>query len=91
MDLFLVLVNKHRNRIDTMDSVHIAGSNLQALIDYTRNPHNNSSATIVLVISNKAGVKGLERAYAAGIETKVRLLLDCKSPVKSLIFFPICR
>ena len=30
-----------------------------------------SAAEIVLVISNKAGVKGLDRAQAAGINTKV--------------------
>lgn len=48
------------------------GTNLQALIDHVKNPSKRSSAEIVLVISNKAGVKGLERAEAAGIPTKVR-------------------
>ncbi len=48
------------------------GTNLQALIDHVKNPSKRSCAEIVLVISNKAGVKGLERAEAAGIPTKVR-------------------
>ena len=48
-----------------------AGTNLQALIDHTKNPANKSAAEIVLVISNKPGVKGLERAEAAGITSKV--------------------
>ncbi|XP_062611217.1 trifunctional purine biosynthetic protein adenosine-3-like isoform X1 [Saccostrea cucullata] len=47
-----------------------SGTNLQALIDSTRG-ENNSSSEIVLVISNKAGVQGLERAQKAGITTKV--------------------
>ncbi|XP_060054628.1 trifunctional purine biosynthetic protein adenosine-3 isoform X2 [Erinaceus europaeus] len=45
------------------------GSNLQALIDSTREP--NSSAHIVLVISNKAAVAGLDKAERAGIPTRV--------------------
>ncbi|XP_075398463.1 trifunctional purine biosynthetic protein adenosine-3 [Tenrec ecaudatus] len=45
------------------------GSNLQALIDSTRNP--NSSAHIVVVISNKASVTGLDKAERAGIPSKV--------------------
>ncbi|KAL6083367.1 hypothetical protein STEG23_011773 [Scotinomys teguina] len=45
------------------------GSNLQALIDSTRDP--KSSTHIVLVISNKAGVAGLDRAEKAGIPTRV--------------------
>ncbi|KAK3100210.1 hypothetical protein FSP39_016387 [Pinctada imbricata] len=47
-----------------------SGTNLQALIDHTTD-NNNSSAEITLVISNKAGVMGLERAQKAGIETMV--------------------
>ena len=53
--------------------IYISGTNLQALIDHVQNPSDNSSAEIVLVISNKSGVKGLERAQAAGIQTKVHL------------------
>jgi len=46
-----------------------AGTNLQALIDSCAQP--GSNARIVMVISNKDGVKGLERAALAGIPTKV--------------------
>lgn len=45
------------------------GSNLQALIDATAQPE--SSAEIVLVISNRPGVQGLARAARAGIEAIV--------------------
>ncbi|XP_006862605.1 PREDICTED: trifunctional purine biosynthetic protein adenosine-3 [Chrysochloris asiatica] len=45
------------------------GSNLQALIDGTRKP--NSSAHIVVVISNKAAVTGLDKAEHAGIPSRV--------------------
>ncbi|PRD27040.1 UNVERIFIED_CONTAM: Trifunctional purine biosynthetic protein adenosine-3 [Trichonephila clavipes] len=48
-----------------------SGTNLQALIDYTQNPNNCSSAEIVLVLSNVDGVEGLARASRAGIPTKV--------------------
>ncbi|EQB78498.1 trifunctional purine biosynthetic protein adenosine-3 [Camelus ferus] len=44
------------------------GSNLQALIDSTREPR--SSAHIVVVISNKAAVAGLDKAEKAGIPTR---------------------
>ncbi|XP_076451611.1 trifunctional purine biosynthetic protein adenosine-3-like isoform X2 [Babylonia areolata] len=47
------------------------GTNLQALIDHTMNTAIKSAAEIVLVVSNKPGVKGLERAEAVGIPTKV--------------------
>ncbi|XP_056008779.1 trifunctional purine biosynthetic protein adenosine-3-like isoform X3 [Ostrea edulis] len=47
------------------------GTNLQALIDSTTGENNNCSSEIVVVISNKAGVLGLERAQKAGIKTKV--------------------
>ncbi len=46
-----------------------SGSNLQALIDATVDGF--IPASIELVISNKPGVKGLERAAAAGISTGV--------------------
>uniref|UniRef100_A0A8C9AZ22 Trifunctional purine biosynthetic protein adenosine-3 n=1 Tax=Phocoena sinus TaxID=42100 RepID=A0A8C9AZ22_PHOSS len=45
------------------------GSNLQALIDSTREP--SSSAHIVVVISNTAAVSGLDKAERAGIPTRV--------------------
>jgi len=46
-----------------------SGSNLQAFIDAVEKQ--TLPATIALVISNKAGVKGLERAQAANISTAV--------------------
>ena len=48
------------------------GTNLQALIDSTSGASGSSSSQIVLVISNKAGVQGLERARKAGIQTLVK-------------------
>ena len=45
------------------------GSNLQALIDAAAAP--DYPAEIVLVLSNRADAKGLERAAAAGIPTSV--------------------
>uniref|UniRef100_A0A8D1RCV4 Trifunctional purine biosynthetic protein adenosine-3 n=1 Tax=Sus scrofa TaxID=9823 RepID=A0A8D1RCV4_PIG len=45
------------------------GSNLQALIESTQAP--SSSAHIVVVISNKAAVAGLDKAARAGIPTRV--------------------
>lgn len=48
-----------------------SGTNLQALIDATQDPSRNIGAEIVLVISNKADVQGLERAQRANIPTKV--------------------
>ena len=44
------------------------GSNLQALIDATRD--GRLDATIAVVISNRDDAQGLERARAAGIETR---------------------
>lgn len=48
------------------------GTNLQALIDHTTEQNSNSSAEIVLVISNKPNVQGLTRAEKAGIAMKVK-------------------
>lgn len=45
------------------------GSNLQALLDATALP--DSSAEIVLVLSNRADAFGLERARKAGVATRV--------------------
>uniref|UniRef100_A0A182LW43 Trifunctional purine biosynthetic protein adenosine-3 n=1 Tax=Anopheles culicifacies TaxID=139723 RepID=A0A182LW43_9DIPT len=53
-----------------------SGSNLQALIDATRSSIFGIRGEIVLVISNKAGVFGLERATKAGIPSKVILHKD---------------
>ena len=51
-----------------------SGTNLQALIDQSL--RQDSSAKIVLVISNVPGVQGLSRAEAAGIPTKVSVWED---------------
>lgn len=49
-----------------------SGTNLQALIDQSL--QQDSSAKIVLVISNVPGVQGLSRAETAGIPTKVSVM-----------------
>ncbi|XP_014217196.1 trifunctional purine biosynthetic protein adenosine-3, partial [Copidosoma floridanum] len=56
-----------------------SGTNLQALIDATQDQEKNIGVEIVLVISNKSGVKGLERAEKAGIPTKVIKHVDFPS------------
>ena len=48
-----------------------SGTNLQSLIDETQSTKKVSHAEITVVISNKAGVKGLDRARDAGIPTVV--------------------
>ncbi|XP_047110551.1 trifunctional purine biosynthetic protein adenosine-3 isoform X2 [Schistocerca piceifrons] len=48
-----------------------SGTNLQSLIDATVDRSQGVGAEIVIVISNKAGVQGLERATRANIHTKV--------------------
>lgn len=47
------------------------GSNLQSLIDATRNSTMGIRAEIVFVLSNKENVMGLERARRAGIDSRV--------------------
>lgn len=44
---------------------------MQSLIDHTFDSQASSRAEIALVLSNKDGVHGLERAKRAGIQTKV--------------------
>ncbi|XP_057321588.1 trifunctional purine biosynthetic protein adenosine-3-like [Microplitis mediator] len=56
-----------------------SGTNLQALIDATRDPAQQMAAEIVLVISNKADVEGLRRAERAGIPTRVIKHTDYKT------------
>uniref|UniRef100_A0A0K8VAP6 Trifunctional purine biosynthetic protein adenosine-3 n=4 Tax=Bactrocera latifrons TaxID=174628 RepID=A0A0K8VAP6_BACLA len=63
------LLNKPRKRVAVLISG--TGSNLQALIDACRDTSQGVLADIVLVISNKAGVLGLERAEKAGIASVV--------------------
>lgn len=55
------------------------GSNLQALIDATRNSTMGIRAEIVFVLSNKDNVMGLERARKAGIDNKCLSHKDYKS------------
>ncbi|KXJ04711.1 Trifunctional purine biosynthetic protein adenosine-3, partial [Exaiptasia diaphana] len=59
---------KYKKRIGVLISG--SGTNLQALID--RSLRHDSSSEIVLVVSNKPGVKGLERAQNVGIPTKFK-------------------
>lgn len=47
------------------------GTNLQALINHSMNPINDSAAEIVLVVSNVPGAQGLTRAESVGIPTKI--------------------
>lgn len=49
-----------------------SGTNLQALIDATKDPFQEIPAQIAVVVSNKAGVEGLKRAESTGTPTKVR-------------------
>ncbi|CAD6235185.1 GSCOCG00007850001-RA-CDS [Cotesia congregata] len=56
-----------------------SGTNLQALIDATRDPAQRMCAEIVLVLSNKPGVEGLQRAKRAGIPTSVIKHVDYKT------------
>lgn len=56
-------------RVSTAVLLSGSGTNLQALIDASR--EEDFPARIDLVISNKPGVKGLERAEQAGIVTAV--------------------
>lgn len=51
-----------------------SGTNLQALIDATLDSSSHIGAEIVLVISNKPEVEGLNRAQRANIPTKVSYL-----------------
>jgi|TARA_R110002096_G_scaffold416576_1_gene619188 phosphoribosylglycinamide formyltransferase 1 len=55
--------------VDVAVLISGSGTNLQALIDACAD--GDFPARIALVISNNPGVKGLERAEAAGIATKV--------------------
>lgn len=69
------LLNVQRNLLTPRKRVGVlisgTGSNLQALIDATRNSAFGANAEIVLVISNKDNVLGLQRAADAGIAHKV--------------------
>lgn len=53
-----------------------SGTNLQSLINATQDPSQHMGAEIVLVISNKPNVEGLQRAERAGIKTVVISIYD---------------
>lgn len=48
-----------------------SGTNLQSLIDATRDSSQNIGAEIVIVISNKPNIEGIKRAEKAGIKTVI--------------------
>lgn len=64
-----VLFNLKKKRVGVLISGN--GSNLQALIDATKNTNMGIGAEIVYVISNKSDAFGLKRAEKAGIKTKI--------------------
>ncbi|EDW51949.1 trifunctional purine biosynthetic protein adenosine-3 [Drosophila sechellia] len=63
------MLSQRRKRVAVLISG--TGSNLQALIDATRDSAQGIHADVVLVISNKPGVLGLQRATQAGIPSLV--------------------
>ena len=63
------IVNGGKVRLRVGVLISGSGTNLQALIDQSLSAKSN--AKIALVISNVPGVRGLERATAAGIKSKV--------------------
>lgn len=63
------LLKQPRKRVGVLISGN--GSNLQALINATQDTSMGTCSEIVHVISNKAGVYGIERAAKAGISTTV--------------------
>lgn len=65
----LVAMIKPLKRVGILISGY--GTNLQCLIDCTRDPTQHIGADIALVISNKLNVEGLKRAERAGIKTAV--------------------
>lgn len=71
------LLTTPRKRVGVLISG--SGSNLQALIDATKNSSMGMNCDIVHVISNKPGVFGLERAEKAGISTSVIIHKDFPS------------
>lgn len=71
------LLSEPRRRVAVLISG--TGSNLQSLIDATRNSTMGIRAEIVFVLSNKDNVMGLERARKAGIANKCLSHRDFKS------------
>ncbi|NXL94829.1 PUR2 protein, partial [Alectura lathami] len=58
-----------KNKVKVAVLISGTGTNLAALINYTKEP--GSCAQVVLVISNKSGVEELRNAARAGIPTRV--------------------
>lgn len=71
------LLAEPRKRVAVLISGN--GSNLQSLIDATRNSTMGIRAEIVFVLSNKENVMGLERASKAGIDHRCLSHRDFKS------------
>uniref|UniRef100_A0A1B0DAK6 Phosphoribosylformylglycinamidine cyclo-ligase n=1 Tax=Phlebotomus papatasi TaxID=29031 RepID=A0A1B0DAK6_PHLPP len=69
ISFFQNLLSTPRKKVGVLISGN--GSNLQALIDASRDSARNLWCDICLVISNKEGVYGLERAEKAGIPSVV--------------------
>ncbi|KAM7351182.1 trifunctional purine biosynthetic protein adenosine-3 Gart [Cochliomyia hominivorax] len=63
------IINNKRKRVAVLISG--SGTNLQALINASRDSSQCLNSDIVLVISNKANVKGVERAEKANIPCKI--------------------
>lgn len=72
-----VNLRKSKKRVGVLISGN--GSNLQALIDATRDTSSGANAEIVLVLSNKSDAFGLQRAEKAGIPNKTISHLEFKS------------
>lgn len=71
------VINSKRKRVAVLISG--SGTNLQALINATRDSSQCLNSDIVMVISNKANVKGVERAQKANIPCVVINHKDFKS------------
>jgi formyltetrahydrofolate-dependent phosphoribosylglycinamide formyltransferase len=82
--LFVMQTKAHKQLV-----VYISGngSNLQAIIDAISKGKIN--AEIALVVSNKTGAFGLERAKKAGIKTLVKLLKPYKDAGKSRVEYDL--
>lgn len=76
-----VLETPHKPKKKVGVLISGSGTNLQSLIDYTLDDNNQSSAEIVLVISNIPGVEGLKRAERANIPIRVISHKNYKSRV----------
>ncbi|PIK51511.1 putative trifunctional purine biosynthetic protein adenosine-3-lik e, partial [Apostichopus japonicus] len=76
------ILSQERRKLKVAVLISGTGTNLQALIDFTRNSMNRCDAEICLVMSNKPEVEGLAKAKRAGIPTKIISHKDFKSRVE---------